>query len=334
MSDTSDNQPPTKPAIGFSWKIVPMALVTALVIYLLVEHLAGAEELKNSIQDARWEFLPLVLALLGVNLVLAGTRWMFVVRAMGFDLGLRRAMDAMLSTWPLAVITPSRASDLLRSVCIRDMVPTMEASSSVLAEKVVDVQSLCLLALVGSALVGAWTWAGIAGLMLLGAWMIVALLFWKSSLLFKVPVLGRFEDKIRKLFAAFAAFRQSPVNFLYLSVISMASWMSALAVMYTLTLTFQADISLLKVVALWPLAIFVGMLPLTVAGMGTRDAAFITLLQWTSAQAVGEASVLAATLGYALVASWLPALIGIPLMIRRINNLPEPIAAVDEQTAE
>jgi uncharacterized protein (TIRG00374 family) len=307
----------------FSWKIVPMALVTALIVYLLINHLAGAASFWESIQLARWELIPIALGLLTVNLLLGGVRWIYVVRTMGFDLGLRRAMDAIFSTWPLSVVTPSRASDFLRALCVRDIVPTMAASSSVLAEKVVDVQSLCLLALTGSLLVGLWPWAGLAALMLVGAWTVVGLLFWKHTLLFKLPILGRFEDKIRQLFAAFGAFREHPMRFFWLSLISIASWMTALSLMYSLTLVFRADISALQVIALWPLAIFAGMLPLTVAGMGTRDAAFVAMISWPATSSVPEAPVLAATLAYALVGTWIPAVIGLPLMIRRMNNLPE-----------
>lgn len=326
MSQPSPDTEPGDKSGWFSWKIVPMAAVTALIVYVLVEHLAGAGDLWQSVENARWELAPLPLALLGLNLVLAGVRWVFVVRTMGYDLGLRQAMDAIFATWPLSVVTPSRASDFLRALCVRDVVPTMAASSSVLAEKVVDVQSLCLLALIGSLSVGLWEWAGLAGLMLAGAWVIVGLLFWKHTLLFRLPVIGRFEDKIRQLFAAFGAFRQHPRRFFQLSLISLASWIAALSMMYSLTLVFQADLNVLQVLALWPMAIFVGMLPLTVAGMGTRDAAFVTLVAWTSTQPVDKASILAATLAYALVATWLTAVVGIPFMIRRMNNLPEPVA--------
>jgi ABC-type spermidine/putrescine transport system permease subunit I len=67
---------------------------------------------------------------------------------------------------------------------------------------------------------------------------------------------------------------------------------------------------------LWPIAIFAGMLPVTLAGMGTRDGAFVYALRTTDTTgALREESVLVATLGYSLVTTFTVAAIGIPFAL-------------------
>ena len=53
----------------------------------------------------------------------------------------------------------------------------------------------------------------------------------------------------------------------------------------------------------------------TVAGVGTRDAAFVYLLR-ASGHAFDEGAVVAGTLGYAAFGTWLLAIVGIPFTVR------------------
>jgi hypothetical protein len=69
-------------------------------------------------------------------------------------------------------------------------------------------------------------------------------------------------------------------------------------------------------IAPWMLATLAGLVPVTLAGMGTRDAAFVVLLQRSSSVPIAEPAILAATVGYALLAIWSFALIGLPLLAR------------------
>jgi uncharacterized membrane protein YbhN (UPF0104 family) len=59
----------------------------------------------------------------------------------------------------------------------------------------------------------------------------------------------------------------------------------------------------------------VGVAPLTLGGMGTRDAAFLAMLAARGVH-VDPSSVLVATMGYSVVAVWSFALIGLPFMAR------------------
>ncbi|MBW1880200.1 MAG: flippase-like domain-containing protein, partial [Deltaproteobacteria bacterium] len=110
------------------------------------------------------------------------------------------------------------------------------------------------------------------------------------------------------------------------AALSLLAWVGALGLVWGLFLVFSADLAPLSIAALWPLAIFVGMLPLTVAGMGTRDAAFLSLLALTGTTPVDDARVLAVTFGYSVVATVVPAVVGLPLMLRFMRDLPEPPA--------
>ena len=115
--------------------------------------------------------------------------------------------------------------------------------------------------------------------MLLGLWLVVAILVRGG-----VPVpdreglLRRVADKAGRLVLPLRALVGSPAHGAGVVVTSLLSWAMAIGIVQTLFEATGADVPALGTVALWPLAVFAGMFPLTVAGMGTRDAAFVYAL--------------------------------------------------------
>jgi uncharacterized membrane protein YbhN (UPF0104 family) len=58
----------------------------------------------------------------------------------------------------------------------------------------------------------------------------------------------------------------------------------------------------------------------SLGGLGTRDGAFLLLLRGFSPDDVSESGVLASTLGYAFLTTWLLAIIGVPFAIRWLGG--------------
>jgi hypothetical protein len=313
-----------------------MLVTTAAVCALLVWRVAGGVSFSQALAGASPGALAAALAVVCVLLVMSALRWMTILHAMGVRLGLPRALSVILSVWVFALLTPSRAADLLRAVAIRDLLPVSAGSSSVVAEKLVDVQSLCVLGGLGALSVGLWEVAAASGAALLGLWGAAWALLVGRERLAGLPLLRRRPGLVDRLARAFVALRASPRHYLGLSALSLASWCVNTGMLMILLGAFGAEVGWGWVFALWPASIVVGMLPLTVAGMGTRDATFLSLLGLTSSQAIDPAPVLAATLAYALVGTWFPAVLGAPFtfaaMRRWAQDEPRPRGGKDDQS--
>lgn len=304
-------------------KMVVLLAATVVILYVLVRKLASFEELAGAIRGGNWEFLPMTGGLLVVFILLAGIRWRYIVHTMGYQLPFGRTMSVIMASCPLAIVTPSRISDFLRAVGIRDIVPLAQGSGSVLVHKFVDVQSLCILGIFGGIFMGLYEWSLLIFAALVSGFAFLGLLSWRRSFFLSLPLLQRFEEKFLKLFMAFGAMRQRPWRYVGLSLLSLAAWSIGMLILFTLTRVFGAEVSLASIVALWPIAVFVGLLPLTIGGMGTRDSAFIGLLDLIGAGPLDEAALLASTLAYGMTVLGVPALVGIPFMLRFMHRLPE-----------
>lgn len=298
------------------WRIALALGTTALVMALLFDQVGGLKRSAEALKQARWEYLPIALGILGMVLVLSVLKWRVVLRAMGYTVSFRQGLFAFMASLPIAAITPSRAGDFFRASVLAPKVPILRGLSSVIADRLVDIQSLCLLAIGGALLTQRYVEASLVTGGLALAWAILLLLLWRRETLLGRWPLVKVQGAIEELLEAFVSMLRQPPLLIAQLAYSMCIWCLVLSVFYTLSLVFQCGISPVEVLALWPLATLFGLIPLTLSGMGTRDAAFVFMLVEYGHTGLNQGAVLLATFAYALISSWLWALLGLPAMIR------------------
>jgi hypothetical protein len=309
---TSDVE--SRAAAGRWLRIGVAVALTLLVLAILLKRETGLGELSRVVRTAQWGWCALSVLASCIAVAIAGYRWQVVLRAMGFEIGYRRSLFVYLGTSPLGIVAPSRAHELLRAVAVRDAVPTAAAASSVLAERAIDVVSLLSIGTVCALFAGQWSIAGLELVALLGALVSIAVLANAPRRLSRLPLLEKRKTLIERLFSGFSALRAHPELAARALLSSLSIRLLSNVSLVALLIAFGASVNGLVAFGLWPIAVVIGLLPLTLAGMGTRDAAFLYLLTATAQPAIDKAAVLAATLGFAVVTIWLVSLVGIPFM--------------------
>ena len=227
----------------------------------------------------------------------------------------RRALAAVLATAPLATITPTRTNDLLRPLALRE-VPLEVGAASVVAEKVVDLAVLLLLAACGALLARMWlVSSGIAAMLcaLVGA--VALVLSGRMAWLRALPLRRGWAERIERGARALEGLKGKPGRLAAIATASLTIRLLTAVVGQALLVAVGSDVRWWQTLAVWPTAILVSLLPVTLGGAGTRDAAFLWVLS-ASGVAVDADAVLAATLGYWVLAFAVPALVGLPFMLR------------------
>ncbi|MCC7142111.1 MAG: flippase-like domain-containing protein [Candidatus Eisenbacteria bacterium] len=241
--------------------------------------------------------------------VLSAFRWRRVLGALGYEVSFRSCFDMIMAAWPMGTITPSKTGDFVKALYLRDRVPVPLVLGSVLAERSLDVLILLLLAALGSALHAQWRYAILAGgAFLAGFGAILALLR------FRLPVPKKFESKVEPMLRALRLILQSPALLGSVVLYTVLNWFASIA---QLVLCYQAlgtPVPLLYAMGALPLAIFAGLLPVTLSGMGTRDSALIFLFLPYASHDVS----LGVGLLYSLFGYWIPAVIGLPFLKRAL----------------
>jgi len=269
-----------------------------------------------ALKGLSWVALTGALALSALAIILGVIRWQAVLRTMGFHLPFYDGLRATLEVWPLVVVAPSRSNELLRAASVRNHVPFWAGAGSVLAEKVIDLHTLLWLGAIGVALQGLTTWCLCLLAVIAAGWLGGGLVWRTGGRILTVRALRRFESKLAQVADAFRAIARNPGRAVLLTLISVVVRTVTIGILAVLLWGLGAGVTPWVTLCLAPSAFLVGLLPFSLTGIGLRDAAFLVLVGQAGHSVHASAPIVAATLGYSLISTWLFALLSLPMMIK------------------
>ncbi|MFN0072784.1 MAG: lysylphosphatidylglycerol synthase transmembrane domain-containing protein [Chloroflexota bacterium] len=286
--------------------VVTGAIVASLIGWV------GARDVASLLSSASPG--PMILAtLLTLTLPLVHA-WRFrtVLNAIGYSVSWSRSFLLTMAAWPISSITPSKSGDLIKAYYLRKTVPATVTAGSLLAERAVDVAVLGAMSFVGSMFFDRPAITLFSGLILaaIAGFFIVAP--WTRRLSLK-PAWRQRLDLV--LSSTYALSRSPSLLFITLSL-TFINWVTTVLTAWLLFLAVDANVPLIYTFAGLPPALFAGLMPFTLGGMGTRDSVIMLLFEGyaTSAQSL--------TVGilYAFFGRWLLSLLGIPFLQRLIKE--------------
>ena len=246
-------------------------------------------------------------------------------------IGLIEANRLILGASVLNMVLPSKMGDIAKAYFMSDRsnISTSLALAISIFEKACDLLSLLLWCAFGLLLYSAkdhlfWmmTTAVMAGLVL--GWLMLGSRqfadFWFRLIIGLVP--QPLQHKMRKMQSSWSQmycyFWGNQRQLFMVAIISVFIWYLHLLQIWLFILALKASVPFVTSLALSPLSILAGLLPLTFAGVGTRDAALIYFYQDYLSQATGAALGILCTSRY-----FIPALIGLPFlrqMLEAVNS--------------
>ena len=285
-------------------RMAVLAGVTAIIFYLIFRRVPF-RAVRDLIVGA--DPLPLIagLAITIAFPFLSAWRWQVVMSAMGKPLAQREAFSLTMASWTLSTFTPSKGGDLAKAYFLRGRFPVSTVLGSILAERLFDVLTLLFFCLVGSLIYG---WTTLA--LLSGGLLAAGILATVALLTIRLPVPARLRPKVERMLEALRCLLRRPRYLLLLIALAATNWLASVGQTWALYYALRAPVPFGTVLAALPVAIFIGLLPLTVAGMGTRDAALIRLLAGVAPAPVS----LGVGLLYSLCGYWIPGLVGLPFL--------------------
>ncbi len=288
--------------------ILKMALLLAVTVAVFASLLwrVDAREVLSTLAASNVSLLLAALVLGALVPVAGSLRWYLMLKAAGERTDYVTCFRVFYAALPANVLTPSHAGDLLRSVFMRHRVEPWKGTGVILAERVVDVAVLACLALAGALAHGqhAVAWAAAAVLLLEAGVCVVAFLCRR------IPLGAWLSERSERLFSGLKSVAARPSWLLAATGASALVWGMNLAVTFMCFAALGADVSPVQVVASMPMAIFAGLLPVTLMGMGTRDSAIVLLF----ADVAPRATCLGVGLLYSLLLYWAIALWGLPFL--------------------
>ena len=318
------------------WLSIGISFCILILIYGKIDLDGFLDVLKNS--DRLW--MPLSLGMVIPLTLLTAWRLQLLMPG-GTGLDFAEANRLILASSVLNMVLPSKMGDLAKAYFMRDkgQLNGSLALSLVVFEKACDLLSLLLWCVLGLILYPEKNWLyGILtlcvtiglgmGLLLLGSKSLAQVGFQfaitivpKSFTALKLKI-QNFQTGWEEMHDYFWA---DKIQLFRITSLSIVIWFFHLFQIWLFILALNAWTPFLTNLALSPLAILAGLLPLTFAGVGTRDAAIILFYQPYFNAPTGAALGLLCTSRYLL-----PALGGLPFlgqyltMMKNADRLPPP----------
>lgn len=288
--------------------IITITLAIFYIIFSKIDFFSVIDVLSNA---NLWYLTIAFLVTLLIPLMQA-KRWKIILKAMGYDIRYLECFCLVMGTHPLASVTPSKAGDLVKAYYIKDKIPISKTVGSVLTEKALDVFILLLLCLIGLAFYPRPLMLTIVVIIIIGIIVFFALSYSEV----KLPIKKSWKDKLHNMLLSTRALTKDKKKFLVVAIDTFALWFIAIIQTMIFFFALGIDVPLLVTMANIPIAIFIGMVPVTLGGMGTRDSAIILLFF-----NYGDSSeLLSVGILFSLFRYWLLSLMGLPFMQKLLKT--------------
>jgi uncharacterized protein (TIRG00374 family) len=293
-------------------KFAVLATVLVLVVlYTRIDSLA----LLRQLRQMNMAFFLLALSLFVPQILVTALRWQCMVRDV-YPMGTLEAARLILAGKALNALVPSKLGEMTKAYFLKTQanLDLSTGGALVVLEKALDVLGLCTLLLVGVLLTpqhgpvetSATLAAGLAIVMVVGlcTCRTGGLQRWLQG---KRGLAQRLITLLASWEAILARWKAHRTRLAGIVLLSVGLWCLHLIQIYLFFVALHSHVAVKMVFAYVPLSLFIGLLPLTIGGMGTRDSVLILLFApYESAVVMAGVGVLC-SLRY-----WMDTLLGLP----------------------
>ncbi|MCL4741566.1 MAG: flippase-like domain-containing protein [Phycisphaerales bacterium] len=275
---------------------IPLAGMAGALVLLAAT--LDTRRIVSSLASASAPWVAAAATLCLLSTLIGSLRLSLFLGSAGVRRPLRRCWSAFMAGLTLNAFLPARGGDLAKGVFLADA-PGERATllGVVLVERVFDVFMLGVLGTVSAVALAQWHVAA------LGAALIAAPIGAFAALRFahRTPVMRPFFDRMGHGARSITA---RPWCAAAAAGVSTIAWLNNTMILWCLLRATGTSIEPLRAVGAGALSIFVGLLPVSVSGIGTRDAALAALLRGAAEpEAVVAAAMLYTVLGYWMLAA-------------------------------
>ncbi len=298
----------------------------ALFIYLLTT--VDLSKLFNVIITISPLFLLLAVLVFILQLMLQMYKWNMLLNLQQLFLPYHKLFIMHLKSFFYGVITPGRIGSFIKLRYISQSTgkDLGTSASSVVIDRFLDTIVLALMALTGSFIILNNS-PELSHLILIVSLILIVTFFvlmnkklttYALFLFYKFLTPKKIKLTVKDSFDNFYATIPKKHKLILPFFVTIITWIITYTVAYMVALGLHINISFIAFITLYPIASFVGLIPITVAGLGTREAALVGIF---SLYAIPPEQTIALSLIAFVISNILPALIGGILTIKDDTTL-------------
>ena len=295
-----------------------IALTISLTILFVLYYKIDFSTLPEIMKSVRYVYLALILLITIINYLLISLRWQMMVG--GYcKISYLESLSAVISASSLDIIVPSKLGSFAKAYFLKKSKPieTNSTISLVIYEKLLDLSSLSLFFIITTVINRTFNSLIISTLIVALSVLLIFSLLHIVNLFNYYPIKGLRKIKpLNKMIGCLEiiyTFNKNPnltlTDLVKIYATTLLLWlMNATQIIFIFYL-IGLDIPGLIIIMHMFCAIFIGLLPISIAGLGTRDLTIVYLFQglmsYNQAVLIGGIT--------SIIRYFIPALIGIPV---------------------
>ncbi len=288
--------------------------ITILIFYFIFTKI-DFHSVIEVLSHANIFYLFIALLLLFAVILITAKRWQTILKTIGYNFQYKECFNLIMAAFPLTSITPSKSGDIIKAYYLKDKIPASKTVGSVITERMFDVLTLVLFSLIGMTFCEKYELAFIALIILIC--IIAIFLLMHADLNFRLQIKSSWNEKIQNLILSTKLLtKDNKKVFLFILSYSILIWFISIVQTVMFFYALGINVPLLFTIANIPIAIFIGLVPVTLGGMGTRDAAIIFLFS----EYAMPSELLGVGILFSVFRYWLISLIGIPFMRKMMKT--------------
>jgi glycosyltransferase 2 family protein len=260
----------------FAWlKSLLLTFVTGIIFIYLFSRIQLQSIWETYIQANGLFMSSAVIVSLFANLLAGPYIWGLILKFMKYEVPVKNLAYSVIASGPVRSILPLKSGEILKAIYLQKKfnIPWEEALGSCVFDKFTNLLGLLLLIGVTACICGK-VYIGVTAVMLFAASLIF--LHFIRHVRIETPLFFNYP-KPRMIISGLArAFRE--ISFFQRGIIILVSALFQLTHVFNTYLIFRAlgiEVPLMGVLLFVPFIVFVTNVPVTIAGLGTREAAFM-----------------------------------------------------------
>ena len=294
-------------------KLLPLIGIAIFIVLILK---IGLNNIALGFKELNYLYLVLAILFLIPITIIETFKWNIILRIQKIKLPFKWLVKANLKSVFYAFITPSRLGTLSRIFFLKKKTNKSfgECSSSVILDRSFDLIAIFIFAIIGCFLLAAYLSAFTAYIMAGFIIFIGVFIFFLEKkrskailqIIYKTLIQKKFKSKARESFNSFYGNIPEIKYLIWPFLLNLIYWLSNYLFSFIIAKALRITVPLHYFIFLMPIATIASLLPITVYGLGTREASLIFLLGLFG---VNASKVMAMSV-ISLILNALPALIG------------------------
>ena len=289
-----------------------------IILFIYLASKIGWAKLYVAFANANVYYLLLAVVLTAFYTIIQTIKWNMIIKRQGIYVRFYDVFVMQLKSIFYGVVTPGRIGSFIKAVYLKDKLNTNfgKAVSSVLIDKVLDTLSIFAIAFFGGLLlVNKFLNIGYAVIFVFITILALTYVIFNKELTRKLLkafynklLPQKYKEQVRESFYSFYENMPSKKSLILPFFVNILSWIWTYSIGYTVAMSLGMKVNYFVLITMYSIASIVTLIPITVSGIGTREATLVGLLAVFGVEA---GKVVAMSLLAYFIAGILPAIAGL-----------------------